>query len=962
MTLLSIVFLLPLLAQAPPPAAPAAQPASVAAAQTLLATGDAAGARKILEAVVAANPSDGPAWNAIGTVCLGPRLKDYDCAVAALTKVLALRPDDPAALLSMGVAYAAKGDTEHAFSFLSRARASRRIDMTPLSTNPLVEPLRKDPRYAALMPTAADFENPFVEPTKIINEWHGENAGDGFGWIARSIGDVDGDRAEDFVTSSPSFGAAGSNMGRIYVYSSRSGRLLWTADGAAGDRLGVGIEAAGDVNGDGKGDVIGSAPGGAYAKVYDGQTGAVLLSLKAGAPTDRFGAHVSGIGDVNGDKVPDLIVGAPGGPQSAADYTGRAYVFSGKDGAVLFTFKGDRGGDAFGSAVSGATVAGKTTIIIGAGSGGPDQTGRAAVYHSLSDTPAFYVDGDATDRALAAMFVGVPGDLDGDGVQDVYASDWNGAAKGPGTGRVYLHSGKTGTLLFDVTGENAGDNLGSTQAIAGDVDGDGTPDLILGAWQYGGAAVSGGRAYLYSGKTGQLLKTYTNRVPGDTFTFDGVGIGDVDGDGIIDLLITGGGSAINGFRSGRVFLMSSGVERPKTLRQLYDARNYFALRDRLREFQADASPDTEFFRAVVDSAFNRLEASNRRLERLLGAGTVAPLRDDLLILKRRNDLRLYRYADAAAGAQALLAANTAPPDQLQDAANVARMFNAVADVPRQTSRRVADTRLTLVETKLGGHCAPVRIGTLERCYILDTGANLSVLMRSEALALGLEIRPAGVDVGTASDVSIKADMASADPLRIGAIEYRNVVFLVMPDAALSFPDGHRIPGILGFPVIEAMGEVRFDGGSTLTVPMLTPARPAETMALHQLMPLTQVGYDGAPLLCRVDTGADTTSFYQPFFAKRSAAIERVGTPITAKVGGVGGIRDIAAFRLPETRVTVALRTITLPNPEVYTASIAGNASENFLDCNLGLDAMRRGGAYGFNFRSMSLLIDDDGWH
>ena len=526
----------------------------------LLGSADAAGARKLLEKILEASPEDARAWTALGNVCLGAQLRDFDCAITALSKVLGLRPNDPQALLSMGVGHAGKGNIETAFRFLSQARASRRIDMTQLSVNPIVEPLRKDPRYAALMPVAADFANPFVESTTIVREWSGEGPGDGFGWIARSIGDVDGDRAQDFVTSSPTYSTGGANRGRIYVYSSKSAKRLWTADGEAGDRLGVGLEAAGDVNLDGAGDVIASAPGGAVARVYDGKTGAVLLTMKPAGPNEMFGRHASGIGDVNGDKHPDVIVGAPGGPQAPADFSGRAYVFSGRDGSLIFTFKGESAGDAFGSAVSGATVAGTTTIVIGAGTGGPDRTGRGYVYRSLTDTPAFVIDGDNTDRALASMFVGVPGDLDNDGVQDVYASDWSGASKGPGTGRVYLHSGRTGKLLYAISGETAGDNLGSTQATAGDVDGDGTPDLILGAWQYGGAAVSGGRAYLYSGKTGRLLKTFTNRIPGDTFTFDAVGIGDVDNDGTVDLLITGGGSGINGFRSGRVFIISSGVK------------------------------------------------------------------------------------------------------------------------------------------------------------------------------------------------------------------------------------------------------------------------------------------------------------------------------------------------------------------------------------------------------------------
>jgi hypothetical protein len=91
------------------------------------------------------------------------------------------------------------------------------------------------------------------------------------------------------------------------------------------------------------------------------------------------------------------------------------------------------------------------------------------------------------------------------------------------------------------------------------VDGDGIEDLIVGAWQYGEVAVSAGRAYLYSGKDGRLIKTITCRTPGDTFGFDAVGLGDVDRDGTADLLITSGWSGVNGHHSGRVFVISSGV-------------------------------------------------------------------------------------------------------------------------------------------------------------------------------------------------------------------------------------------------------------------------------------------------------------------------------------------------------------------------------------------------------------------
>jgi hypothetical protein len=228
---------------------------------------------------------------------------------------------------------------------------------------------------------------------------------------------------------------------------------------------------------------------------------------------------------------------------------------------VLLTLSGGAPHDAFGSAVAGSTRGNRSTLIVGAPGAGPKRGGRTYVYHGLSSKPAFVIDADDTGNALGAMFLSTIGDIDGDGVPDVYASDFSNAAKGPSTGRIYVHSGANGRRLLTLTGDTAGEGFGIGPATAGDVDGDGHDDLIVGAWQYAGTAISAGRAYLYSGKDGQLLKTYTCRIPGDTFGFDATGIGDVDGDGTIDLLITSAWSGIHGFHSGRMFVISSGVIR-----------------------------------------------------------------------------------------------------------------------------------------------------------------------------------------------------------------------------------------------------------------------------------------------------------------------------------------------------------------------------------------------------------------
>jgi hypothetical protein len=547
-----------------PPAAPAAptappRPPGLPAGMAKLNAGDAAGAAVIFRGVTEREPKNARAFRSLGIALL--RAKAYDEAEAAFRKALELEPASPVPLYNLGVLAAARGDRDAAFDWMRQAKATKRLDMSYLDFDSDAASLRSDPRYKDLLPKPEDFANPFVEDVKVIREWDGEAANDQFGWIARVIGDVDGDGVLDFVTSAPTSAHGGENAGRVYVYSTKTGKLLWAVDGEKGDQLGNGIEAAGDVDRDGIPDVVAGAPMGGKAYVYSGKDGRVLRTFKAeDAKTDAFGQHVSGVGDIDGDGYADVVIGAPGN-NAGGQGAGRAYVYSGKDGHVLLTLTGERAGDAFGSTVGGGSDGKHHFLIVGAPGAGPRKTGRTYVYDRLTSKPKFVIDSDETGSALGAMFVSVAGDVDGDGVPDIYAADFTNTAKGPSTGRVYVHSGKDGHRIHAFTGEGPGEGFGIGPATAGDVDGDGRADLIVGAWQYAGAAISGGRAYLYSGRDGRLLKTYTCRTPGDTFGFDAVGIGDVDGDGTVDLLITSAWSAVKGYHSGRVFVISSGVRK-----------------------------------------------------------------------------------------------------------------------------------------------------------------------------------------------------------------------------------------------------------------------------------------------------------------------------------------------------------------------------------------------------------------
>jgi hypothetical protein len=535
-------------------------PAEVVRAQAALRAGHADSAIAMLEAYFRTQPQA-----VLGRLILGNAYRqkgELDKALATFLSVTQPPPQRLQAMFNAAAIYAARDKRDEAFKILGALKTSGAFDMDLVVGAKEFESLSRDSRFAGLSFRPADFRNPFVESVRVLHEFRGEAKGDQFSWIARNIGDVDGDKVADIVTSAPTFGANGqpTGPGRVYVFSGQHGELLWTQTGTAGENLGLGLEGAGDVNGDRIGDVIAGAPGSNRAYVYSGRDGRLLHTLAGSEPTEGFGRSAAGVGDVNDDGFADLIVGAPSN-NAKGQGAGRVYVYSGKDGTELFVLDGEKAGDAFGSIVAGAKTGKKTPLLVGApgaGTARPGGTapGRVYVYDATSRTVKFRIEAESTGSALGSMFTSLVGDIDGDGVLDVYASDFTDAAKGPSTGRVYVHAGSDGRPFFQLTGEQAGDGFGIGSADIGDVNRDGYADLLIGAWQYSRVAPSGGKVYLYSGKDGTVMRAITGRIAGETLGFDATGIGDIDGDGTTDLLITSSWSNVNGFRSGRMWVIS----------------------------------------------------------------------------------------------------------------------------------------------------------------------------------------------------------------------------------------------------------------------------------------------------------------------------------------------------------------------------------------------------------------------
>ncbi|MCG8347579.1 MAG: hypothetical protein MI924_07335 [Chloroflexales bacterium] len=388
----------------------------------------------------------------------------------------------------------------------------------------------------------------FVEPNIVlIHTLNGEapNAADSFGWVGASIGDLDQDGANEFIISAPTYSATVANQGRVYLYSGRTGAALHTITGEAGGQLGYSVVAAGDINKDNVPDYIVSSPGGAgvlgRVQVYSGADNSELYNLSSNP--GFFGADIDGGTDVNGDTYPDIIVGAQF-ETTTLTRTGRVYLYSGQNGGVLWTRDGLNEGDLLGAGVGFVDDVNADSVpdIVAAANGADSGNGRAyvlsgsdgVIIHTLAPTEPF-----SNTNAFGRFFALGAGDINNDGTSDIFIGDY---ATLNGNGRVYLYSGVDGSLLRVIEAEAPGDGLGPGRGI-GDVNSDGFGDLIIASYTFGGAASSGGKAYIYSGADGNILNSITSKVANLFLGVDALSLGDVNGDGAPDYLVTGFGSA-----------------------------------------------------------------------------------------------------------------------------------------------------------------------------------------------------------------------------------------------------------------------------------------------------------------------------------------------------------------------------------------------------------------------------------
>lgn len=363
----------------------------------------------------------------------------------------------------------------------------------------------------------------------------------GFGWAASAMSDVTGDGRMEAMISAPN--ALG---GYIDLYDGATGALVHRFRGQDHGivTFGFSLADAGDVNGDAVPDIVGGAPNSGAVLIFSGADFSLIHRVNQSQAGERLGYSVAGVGDLDADGFDDVIAGAPQFDLPGIGNIGRLYLISGGTGAVMGTVGGETAADLFGTAagaIGDINADGVPDFAVGANNAGPTGRGAVYIYDGATLLPAFArIDALATGVILGDFFVGPAGDADNDGTPDIYAGDYSDSASGGGTGRAYVISGATGQILWTRAGSGAGQGMGPGRA-AGDINFDGFDDLAVGSYTAGNGATQAGRVQILSGLDGSIIRTVTNTIAGQQFGFDAVGIGDVSGDGLIDILVASGG-------------------------------------------------------------------------------------------------------------------------------------------------------------------------------------------------------------------------------------------------------------------------------------------------------------------------------------------------------------------------------------------------------------------------------------
>jgi len=360
--------------------------------------------------------------------------------------------------------------------------------------------------------------------------------------------------------------------------------------------------------------------------------------------------------------------------------------------------------------------------------------------------------------------------------------------------------------------------------------------------------------------------------------------------------------------------------------------------------------------ALLHNAFNQLERSNEKVGKLVQAKNNLP--DSLMLklyrIKEDNAVKLYDYKEAKNTLVTVLQdyKQLLTNDNKSELENNLKIWTALENEAKQQVAIKEHTCLKMEKDKAGLNNLTVSSGENKAEFIFDTGANLSTASETTAKKMGMKIIPAAIEVGTITGEIVSAQLAVCPILKLGAIEIRNSIFLVMKDEALAFPQiGYQIQGILGFPVIEAFKEVQITQDGFFIVPKEeTELETKSNLAMDGLTPLVLLNDKHFTL----DTGADSTILYSSYFSENRQNIIANYAETDISFGGAGGVKEFKGYKI-DFNIAINEKNITLKNVSLLTTGI--DEMKNGVYGNIGQDLIRQFDKMTLNFNQMFIKFD-----
>jgi len=389
------------------------------------------------------------------------------------------------------------------------------------------------------------------------------STGEHLGAAVVELGDVDGDTRADYA-----IGAVGANnwRGQVRVISGSRGTLIYAIDGlATGDRFGSSLAALPDLDGDSIGELLvgaplaqGAAPGSGQVYVRSGANGGGIFVRGGDGAQDHMGWSVASVGDLDGDGVADFAAGAIDDDNFGSS-SGSVRIWSGANASAIATISGYKKEQLFGYSIERLgdwNADGVSDFAVGAPSiaASPD-TGFVRVYSGADRSILATLTGLNSSDNFGAAIANI-GDLDGDGRADLAVGS---PQKSPAsTGQVDVHLAAGGPFLFRLLGSGIADRFGTALSAAGDVDGDGVPDFVVGAPGFDlPQATDTGSLICFSGADASVLFTHYGVDLGMPVGTSIDGASDVNEDGRPDLVLGSPGNlAVSTDRGGAMVLSS----------------------------------------------------------------------------------------------------------------------------------------------------------------------------------------------------------------------------------------------------------------------------------------------------------------------------------------------------------------------------------------------------------------------